>query len=339
MNMETKLKRGSRVLPGWHTMLTACALCLSLAACGPENKPITEPLSMEERQKLVKKDADYATVFSTLDVLEKFRTPLTASEKKTLEDLSYKRLKDFLAVWDGSKELDQKKAHYAGEWEKKYGFYRAKVDSIDNHWKQFMEGYKTKNYLKIELVDIVDKTDVFLGYVKVRLRFTPLKGRVDKVKAHFGLLLKTDKYGGMMERNKITVDTPFSSSVTQDDWMSFNYAFDIDADKVKNLPVNELLEEYDFRTNVTQLVVDGRFIDYIEGYSQVPDCVCTLWKDRTAKEDWEESFSKELDYTCIFQKLIDPSMPAKDDYVRNRIKEDAYRDDKLAATFYYEIAK
>lgn len=304
------------------------AIVLTLSACGPENKSITEPLSMEEREELTGRGDGYSITFTAL---ERTRT-LTASEKKTMEGLTYKRLNDFLN--EGIQELGKKGATYGDEWEKMYGSYRAKVDSIDRHWTQFMEGYQTTNYLKIELEDIVDKTDVFLGYVKVRLRLTPLKGRVDKVSATFGLLLKDDQYGSIMSRNRLEVDQPFSSSVTTDASMTFNSAFDISARKVDDLPVSELLNEYDFRTNIIQLEVEGRTVSYFDGYNQVPDCVCTLWKKRA---DTDNGHVSDRWYANVYKELIDPSMPDKDDYIGERIREDAYKDDELAATFYYEI--
>ena len=102
-----------------------------------------------------------------------------------MDDLSYKRLKDFLSVCLNTTELDKQEERYGAEWERKYGSVNAKVDSIDHHWQHFLEDYQTDNYLKIELVDILDKSNVFLGYVKVRLRLIPLKGKVDKVEAYF----------------------------------------------------------------------------------------------------------------------------------------------------------
>ena len=199
---------------------------------------------------------------------------------------------------------------------------------------QFLEDYQTNNYLRIELVDILDKTDVFLGDVKVRLRLIPLRGEVDKVEAYYGL------QGSMMGRNQLTVDKPFSSPIEVDNKMSFNYAFDIDASKVNDLPVKELLAEYDFKTNITQLTVKGRAIDYINGYNQVPDCVREMWRYRMEHEDeWEGSYFKESSYNRVAKELIDLSMPVKDDYVKDCIKKDAYNEDKLAATFFYEIVK
>lgn len=328
------MKADNGILSTCRTVLALGIWGLLMTSCGIESKSISEPLSVDERNELIKKDIEYGMVFSMLDALEKYHSPLTASEKATMDDLSYKRLKNFLSVCVNTSELDKKEEHYGAEWERKYGFINAKVDSIDHHWQQFLEDYQTGNYLKIELVDILDKTDVFLGYVKVRLRLIPLKGKVDQVEAYYGL------QGSMMGRNQLTVDKPFSAPIEVDNKMSFNYAFDIDASKVNDLPVKKLLAEYDFKTNITQLTVKGRAIDYINGYNQVPDCVREMWRYRMEHEnEWEGSYFKESSYNRVAKELIAPSMPAKDDYVKDCVKKDAYNEDKLAATFFYEIVK
>lgn len=81
--------------------------------------------------------------------------------------------------------------------------------------------------------------------------------------------------------------------------------------------------------------VKGCAIDYINGYNQIPNCVREMWRCRMEHEDeWEGSYFKKSSYNRVAKELIDPSMPAKDDYVRDCIKKDAYNGDELAATFF-----
>lgn len=162
------MKTDKGILSTYRIVLVLGVWSLVMTSCGNENKSISEPLSLDERNELIKKDIEYGMIFSMLDALEKRHSPLTASEKATMDDLSYKRLKDFLSVCLNSTELDKQEERYGAEWERKYGSVNAKVDSIDHHWQHFLEDYQTDNYLKIELVDILDKSNVFLGYVKVR---------------------------------------------------------------------------------------------------------------------------------------------------------------------------
>lgn len=155
------MKTYNGILSTCRTVLALGIWGLLMTSCGIENKSISEPLSVDEQNELIKKDIEYGMVFSMLDALKKYHSPLTASEKATMDDLSYKRLKNFLSVCVNTTELDKQKQQYGAEWERKYGFINAKVDSIDHHWQQFLEDYQTSNYLKIELVDILDKQTFF----------------------------------------------------------------------------------------------------------------------------------------------------------------------------------
>lgn len=71
-----------------RTVLALGILGLLMTSCGIENKSISEPLSMVERNKLREKDSDYGMVFAMQDVLEQYHSQLTASEKATVKDLT-----------------------------------------------------------------------------------------------------------------------------------------------------------------------------------------------------------------------------------------------------------
>jgi len=318
-----------------YLLLTNLTFCLGilLSSCNSlEDKPITEPLSLEERQQLVEKDIDYMFVFGVIDVMEKYRSPITSSEKKSMSELSYRRLKEFMSKWTLGDDVDAKKAEYEKEWKSMYESYCVKVDSINDYWLEYIQAYKPENYLKIELVEIIDKTDVFLGYVKVRLRLIPLKGSISDVEAYFGL-------DGMMGRNPIKVSESFSSPITMESWMSFNQAFNIDASKVNDLPIGELIKIYPLKTNITELSCDGKAIEYTDGYFKIPSCIRDMWSVAPAKgKEWDKEYEKESNYLRVIKDLIDANMPSEYDYVNDRTKKQAYDYDKLAATFYYEIA-
>ena len=315
-------------------IVAALVLNISLTSCSSlEDKPITEPLSMDERNQLIAKDVNYAFVFGILDYVEQHRNvPLTSSEKKTMSGLSYKRLNKFMSEWqsgDKKKEIEEK---YEKEWNRKYDAYCNKVDSINDYWLDYIKTFNPENYVKIELVDILDKTDVFLGYVKVLLRLTPLKGSVSNVEAYFG-------FDGMMGRNPLNVTESFSSPITKEAWMNFNYAFDTDASKVNELPVDKLLEIYPFKTNITGVASNGKVIEYTDGYFKIPRSVRSMWEKAPARgKEWKDESEKKSKYMGVITELIDPDMEYEIDYVHERFKRDAYEDDSLAASFYYQIA-
>lgn len=328
------LEQRKAVDKAFLTVMAVICLGLTLTSCNSlEDKPITEPLSIEERNQLLAQDINYTFVFGVLDFLEKYRsTPLTSSEKKTMSELSYKRVNKFMSKWQSGDERKAKEAQYEKEWQAIYDSNCVKVDSINEYWRDYIKAYNPENYVKIELEEIIDKTDVIMGYVKVRLRLTPLKGSVSDLEAYFGL-------DGMMGRNPLKVSESFSSPITKEAWMAFNQTFDIDASKVRDLPVSELLEIYPFKTNVTGLSSNGKVIEYTDGYFKIPSCVRDMWSVEPAKgKEWKSETEKYSNYMRVIEELVDPNMESEYGYVHNRIKRDAYEDDSLAASFYYQIA-
>ena len=111
------MKADNGILSTCRLILVLSIWGLLMTSCGIENKSISEPLSVDERNELIKKDIEYIQVFCLLDALEKRPSPLTSSEKATMEDLSYRRLKDYLSVWANSTELDKLKQRYEAEWD------------------------------------------------------------------------------------------------------------------------------------------------------------------------------------------------------------------------------
>lgn len=303
-------------------------LLMFLSACSSlEDKSITEPLSVKECDELIKKDYNYNKVFDLLDKLAKDGVPFTSSEIRTMESISYGHLKNFLKEWDDYDKITLKKEMYHKEWEAKYPLFREKVDSIDKYWKQSLEDFNPGNYVKIELTDIIDKTNVYLGSVKVKLRFTPLKGKIDGVTANFGLFPKGERNSLMMERNEVIINTPLASPMEYEDWLNFNSAFDISAEKVKTLPISQLLEEYDFATTIDEVIINGKAVYFQQGYFQVPVSVRDLWNTK----------AKDAAYYNVYKELVDSTIIFDIDYVNKRILDDAYVFDKQAATFFYEI--
>lgn len=324
------------MLKKFEVSFIGCVMCLCMAACGGlEDKSIIEPLSLEQRQELMAKDFNYALVFSLIDMVEKDQSHLTSAEKKSYSKLTYRRMKDFLSKWSIGSNLDDKREQYKQEWMKIFDSYTEKVDSISDYWKNFMEAYEPDTYVKVELVEITDMTDVFFGYVTVNLRLVPLKGgNISDVQACFGL------DGSMMGRNGLTYKEPFSSPIVGSAGMKFNYAFDIDASKVKNLPLEELLKEYPFKSRIESLKVNGKDIDFNEGYYKVPSCIRTLWQKAPAKgKEWQSDSDKKFCYETVITELIDSTMVSQVDYVHENIRKDAYEDDNLAALYYYVTAQ
>lgn len=271
--------------------LTALAICLfCLSACGGlEGKSISEPLSIDERQQLAIKDFDYVEVFALIDYVENYKSPLTSSEAKTMSKLTYRQLKDFLSKWVNGNKANSKKAEYENEWLNQFESYCPKVDSINDKWLTFIKVHNPDTYLKVELIDITDKTDIVWGIVKAKISLTPITGTLSNLDASFGL------DGSMMDRNRLIVNESFSEPITREVDMKFNHIYDIDMSKLEELPINELLKEYTFKSMINSLSVDGKDLNYIDAYFQVPTCIREMWEKEPAKgNEWKDKNNKEF---------------------------------------------
>lgn len=322
-------------------ILMACLLagCTMLTGCSNAGKSVLEPLTQQERQKLVEKDEMYAKVFRLVDSQEK--EELTASDRKTLEGLTYRQLKDFVARWKRTSEHRKaREAALTGEWEQHYGHYYTQVDSIDRHWKQALEEVIPSSWLKVEWVDITDRSEAVLGYIKVALRLTPLKGTVDSAKLYYGLTLQGHKpfytYFETTGRNCMEVKKPFSSPIVCETWMNFN-TIDLDTRKVGSMSAAELQQIYAFDFNITRLVCNGEPVSYIKVYNEVPFSVRSMWKERSdCDEEMWRDISKDIYYASIVHELIDSTMPYKKDYVRDAVRREASEDDEVATMYFYD---
>lgn len=322
-----------------NAALMVCLLlgCIMLTSCSNASKSVLEPLTQQEREKLIDEDEHYARVFSLIDWQEK--EELTASDRKTLEGLTYGQLKDFVSRWRVTSEYrEMREKALAQEWEQMYAHYYAKVDSIDLHWKQVLEEKIPSSWVKVEWIDMTDKSEVVLGHVKIALRLTPLKGPVDRIQLYYGLTPKGHTpfytYFETTGRNCIEVNQSFSSPIVCEGWMSFN-TIDLDARKVGGMSVAEVQQMYAFDFNITSLVCGGKSVSYAETYGEVPFSVRNMWKNRDdCEEDMWKNTSKDIYYASIVNELIDPAMPYKGDYVRECVRREASKDNEVAARYF-----
>lgn len=313
--------------------------CAVLTGCSNANKSVLEPLTQQEREKLIEEDEHYASVFSLVDWQEK--EELTESDRKTLESLTYRQLKNFVSRWQITAEYRKvREKTLTQEWEQIYAHYYAKVDSIDRYWEQVLEDKIPSSWVKVEWIDITDKSEVVLGHVKIALRLTPLKSQVDRIQMYYGLTQKGHKpfytYFETTGRNCIEVNKPFSSPIVCEGWMSFN-TIDLDTRKVSNLSVPEVQQTYAFDFNITSLTCGGEPVSYVAAYNKVPFSVRNMWKKRAdCDEEVWNSISKDIYYASIVNELIDPAMPYKRDYVKECVRCEAYKDDEVAAKYFFK---
>lgn len=310
----------------------------TLWGCSPTGRSINEPLTLDQLNSVLKKDPDYAATFALTERYQK--KGLSDTEKAYLNDLTYKQLHKFLKKYNDPAYTDKLKAEYGQDWKKEYGALFDRVDSIDAYWKQYFTDHQLSSFVAVEWIRL-DKNhpDLFLGGTRVTFRITPLKGRIEELDAYFGLVPKGSQpfytYYQTTGRNHLHIDAPFSQPVTEQAYLSFNSAFDIDVSDLQSMNLSELATKYNFDVDLTRIKKDGEYLTPVQAWTAVPDPVREMWNQRN-KDSWNE-FSKDLYYADIVKALIDPAYIPQHEYIAERVREHFYDLDPLAAKFVYEI--
>lgn len=324
-----------RLLP---TLLLSIAL-LAASCSGPGGKPITEELSLDEVNSLLKKDAAYQ---AAILLAERFREHASTIDQAKANDLSYDRLTAFLTnLYDI--EVRQR-FHREGEekWIAAYGESYERVDSLIEAWQHYLDENRPESYVKVDLAAVIPGESTY-GSAKVVLEITPLKGPVDKVAGAFGLF-ERDKAHGFGEfspsrHNTFECDNGLRGSVRLPAWMGYNIWGITDGDLPYNmfpdrpgLPLDKLKEKYLFDYTITTLIKDGKSIRFADIYDDVPYSIRNYW----SADEKERDERSEYYYGQIAQELIDPDYVSCSDFIE-AYEENHYRElDPLAAWLMFD---
>lgn len=114
-------------------LLLSVIVLLTACMSSPLNKSVTEPMSVEELNQVIKTCENFSNLY---EQIEKVIKNSTITEKAAYADLTYKRVYDFMYKRWNTNFLEEAKA----EWEAKFGPYRfyERVDSMSNYWKEYV---------------------------------------------------------------------------------------------------------------------------------------------------------------------------------------------------------
>lgn len=316
-----------------------CILTALTAACaGPGSRSITEELSPAELNRLLVKQPRYQTA-----VVAAGRFRERASEIQLAEafEITYDRLHEFLtAFYDDALRM---RLEEEGEsaWRKAYGGEYDRADSLVAYWQEYLDTRRPESYVKVGL-SAVDPSESTYGTARVVLNVIPLKGAVDKVAGSFGLFSRgrSHSFGDFSSarHNNFEFVRGLEHPETCRTWMHYS-VWDIrDGDipydmfpENKGLPLDELLEKYEFDYTITELVQDGETIEYAEILNSVPISVRDYWSDPLRDE------RKETHYGEIVRELTDPEFPDRENF-RSEYVKNYYLDlDPPAARLMYEV--
>lgn len=312
---------------------------LAAGCSGPGGRPVTEELTLDEINGLLKKEPDYNT---TIVIAESFRENASTLDKAKANDLTYDRLKKFL---DSYYNAD---VHYRlqTEGEEKwlaagYGETFRQAEGLIARWQQFLDENKPDSYVKVELTGILPAESRY-GTARVMLAITPLKGAVDKVEGSYGLFPQSRKirfssFGS--SNNNFSLPEGLRTPVQHLTWLTYSIWDIKDGDIPYNmfperpgLPLKELLEKYAFDYTVTKLVKGGKEIRFTDIYERIPASIRGYWE--AGENEREERM--EYYYTQIVRELADPEFIPLSDFLAGYEQEYFRELDPLAAWLMYD---
>lgn len=263
------------------------------------NKPLAEPMSVEELKGAIKKDSTFLDFY---EKIQRFRKDFFSEDLNQVKygDLTYRRLYDYIKKTDDSTFTKPLYKKAESEWESKYSIYVSKVDSVAEYWKKYEEEHSLQSFLKIEFRKLDkeyytynhDIKNVLLGFY-----LTPLKGKVDQVKFSYEVKSKLESNVSSYwndDRGNCILTSPFSSPVIK--YWEAPYSLE---QKLKYKSTDDFIRDYDVIVKITAIRFEG------ENLSEE-----TMLTPNSVKEylNYPSSYSEgQLIKTCIYNnyKTID----------------------------------
>lgn len=314
-------------------------ICLAglLAACGgPEDRPVSEELSLEEINTLLKKNPDFQ---EAVNMAERFRFMAPTVEMARANDLSYEELQEFLDESTDDRLRERLQNEARTEWTTRYGAAAAQVPGLITHWHDYLDSLRPERYVSVRLL-ATDPGESIYGAARVTLEFAPTRGTINRLKGRFGLFPRNREHGfddfsiarhndfdfpqGINGPTRITTRMQYSIWDIADGDIGYNMYPDR-----PGLPIDALLEKYEFDYAVFEVVVNGREVNFSEIYEQVPQSIRDYWN----KRDEEHPEREEELMGDIARELIMPDFVCGSRFI-HRYEEEYFRSrDSLAAWF------
>lgn len=319
--------------------LLYCALAIFTAACtGPGDRSVNEEIPLDELNRLLVKEPDYQTA---IVVAERFRETASTIQRAKANDLTYRRLHEFLTEFLDADLRTCLEVRADEEWAGKYGTAYDRADTIAAYWQNYVETHKPESYVKVELTGIVPAESSY-GTARVVLTVTPLKGPIEKVAGTFGLFPRgqAPSFGDFSpaRHNFFEFNEGLKGPTRREAWMNYSIWDIRDGDipytmypDNPGLSIEELLEKYVFDYSVTTLEKDGKTIQYADVWYAVPASVRAYWSGKQ-HEEHKEALRGE-----IVRELIDAEFPDRETYRSGYVRQYYHDLDSLAAWLMYEL--
>lgn len=311
--------------------LLAILTVLALMSCNSHlDKPIFEKLEVSELKKSIDNDSTFKT---TYEYILYVRDTIIKSDMEKVEfaDLTYERVHDLMEFASDTTHFNPIRQEIEEEWEKKYGRYDKKVDSISNYWKKYMEENSLERFVKIELAEIYKEYYSYSNGIKninLGFKITPLKGKIDQLRFSYIIKAKIyedeeDEYSSIfssLDKSWCLTTDPITKPVTR--YWEVNYS---NEKLLKSENLTTFNRDYNIFIEVDEIRKDG--VNLSVDDLEIPKVVSNHWDSK------DDKLLEGVYKDDIIIEFIDKDYVSEYEYRRNRVNEILKEEDPLAFKF------
>lgn len=265
-------------------LFTLVLVAALLSGCAnPLKKSIKEILTAQELVKVEKKNPGFGNMYQFIQTVKDSLLKDTLSGK-IWSEITYQRVNDFLLYVNDTSVFKSVNDSLKGAWEKQYGQYSQKADSILVYWAKYKEESDVSQYVKIELTEIDKEYYPYsnkLNTISLGIRVAPLKGAIDYLRFSYKIIPRSavnkaqsiyDIYNSpLYEASWCTLSSRFYGAV--ENYWEVNYT---NKKVLEGRNMQTFNSDFIIYFDVSELRKDGRKIS--KGSSRIPASVLSYWE-------------------------------------------------------------
>lgn len=300
---------------------------LALVATGCSNSSINrsvlQPIGEDE---IIKLEQEFPKFTSCYELITQARNNQSDEMLQNFSNLTYKQVYDFLTTYTNQEY--EIKEEIKKEWQKHYGFYEFKLDSLHEDLTKWFEDNKLESHVRITCVDVLPTPEdakawqTLSFYCKVKVE-NLTDERIEDIKYELAICdTKKSAFGSVLSTTNTAEKADGSMYMA---WStSYGRTWTEDQESLLDYNQKELYEHYNIDYRIASLRQNGEFLtnDIIKGSNPNYEILSRqLWKtNKTAsgrlyclREAVKKIFN--VDYLTIdeyYNKVIDNKVQAID---------------------------
>lgn len=323
-----------------HIKVCLVSVFFFLIGCmgNPLEQSITEQFALNEINAMEEQYPGFRSLYDEIDHRIRF---CTDGEKSLFMNVTYQQCYDY------DKTIRERDAQWneeaEDEWNRKFGNLGERVDSVIESWELWEKENCLEKKIKMEPVAFVKPE---YGSTKIIIQVTSLIGELDGCHGVFaidpkgetsGVLSHAFSYGMGGMWNQVVVEEPFTTITMPEREFLVNFAYDGNGHEsdLYTLPLNEVLEKYDFSYQMIYIIKNGEKILHNKHLNEIPSSVIHMQSNRngTSPERYE-LYQHEQDIIDVAKEILKIEYIPQDTYKLDYVEKQKYLTDSIAYNFF-----